>query len=310
MKIAITGVLGYTGMVLANTLLSYNYEVVGIDNCMYGQDYLIPTLLRHDNFTFYKEDIRNSDTMSKLTKDCSVIYWLAALVGAPVCDKLASKVYDVNYWAVKEFVKYMPKDQRIVYPNTNSGYGIGSTEMCTEESPLKPISSYGKSKCQAEEAILSHENSISLRLATVFGMSPRPRFDLLVNSWAAKLLIKGNLSIYEPQFRRNFLHIQDLTRAYLWFMEDKHKGVYNIGSPTENLTKMELGQKLATILSISQENITKGQGEDPDKRDYLVDNTKLLRTGFRFNYKLEDGVADIKKYVQIVGKAALEMGNV
>lgn len=309
-KVAITGCLGYTGIMLTKELISLGYDVIGVDSCMYGQDYLIPVLSQYTNFTFHKLDIRNSYSLSKLLEDCDVVYFLAALVGAPVCDKLPLDVKDVNFYAVQNYVKYAPARQRIIYPNTNSGYGIGGEELCTEESPLNPISSYGKTKCEAEKCVLDRENTISLRLATVFGMSFRPRFDLMVNNWTAKLMINKGLDIFEGHFRRNFLNIQDLTRVYLWFMEDQHRGAFNVGSPTENLTKMELALKLADLLHLNRKVVTEGKGEDPDKRNYLVDNSKLLKTGFRFKHSLEDGVRDIEKYVNIIGKAALKMGNV
>lgn len=306
MKILVTGCAGYIGSQLCKKLLN-NYNVVGVDNLFYDNHNVAASLMTYPNFRFEKRDV-NTD-ISDLINECDIIIWLAALVGAPICDKLRSLAQDTNFESVRRNLTKLSKNQKILFANTNSGYGIGGEGLCTETSEMNPLSLYATSKLAAEKVILQHENSVSFRLATVFGGSSRVRSDLMVNNWTCKIFFDKKIEVYEPHFRRNFVNINDVCRAFCWALDPNFNGIYNVGLPTANLTKMELAQLICDELNVARENITIGNGKDPDQRDYLVSNDKLLKTSFNFQYTLEDGIKDMVQLCKLYGPNIFKLGN-
>lgn len=301
MKALVTGAAGYIGTALVKKLLDEGIEVVAVDNFTFLNEH---TLLSRWNsrLSIHYEDVRDIEQWwDELGRDCHVIYPLAALVGAPLCETRPEESWEINAESVRKLVELASPQQRIIYPNTNSGYGTtDGKSLCTEQDPLNPISTYGKSKCRGEQHVLQHPNSVVLRLATVFGVSDRMRFDLLVNDWTEQLYRNRKLDIYEPEFKRNFVHIQDVVRA-MWvfgFWDKQNTGVFNFGNSEANMTKMELAKLIASQVPDVDLNIC--DGNDPDKRNYIVSNEKVLRTGFSFFHSVKDGIQDVLKYCQTV----------
>lgn len=317
MRILLTGCAGYIGSVLTAKLLGLGHHVVGIDSLMYDNGFAIAPYIGYPNFEFYQVDVQNDHTVSVLAKKCDAVILLAALVGAPLCDKgehTRSWARSVNSWAIANLLQRLSPHQRVLFPNTNSGYGStdGATP-CTEDDHLKPISTYGVTKCEAEKYVLEHKNSVSLRLATVFGVSPRMRMDLMVNDfvmrlWRAQVLkenceITDRLTVFEPHFQRNFVGIHDVCRAFVWMLTQQDLcGVYNLGLPGANLTKLELAYKVCDVLNIDLSLVKTGDGRDPDQRNYLVSNEKISKTGFFFQQPLEQGINDVATYCDLMGE--------
>lgn len=296
-NILITGVAGYIGSKLATKLLELGYNVRGVDILKYDQNSL-NHLYKFKNFTLIKEDISKQNTINKVVKNIDVIFPLAALVGAPLCDKYPKEAKAINLTTIKKIVNTIKKDQKIIFPTTNSGYGIGEkNKYCTEETPLKPISLYGKTKSEAEKEIAKHSNYISFRLATVFGYSYRMRTDLIVNNFVKNALEKKKLEIFEPNFRRNFIHIDDVVSAFVFGIKNFSKlknQVYNLGLSTANITKLELAKKIKKQIRSLEIKIIKNSF-DPDKRDYFVSNDKIEKRGYRSTVSLEDGIDELIK---------------
>ena len=226
LNILVTGGAGYLGSILVPQLLNLGHKVTVVDTFMFGQTSLSEVCFM-DNFNVVKGDIRNKSLLKELVKDKDVIIPLAALVGAPLCNRDEIGTFTINRDAIQTLSDVLSKEQRVLMPITNSGYGVGTDGIyCTEETPLNPISTYGKTKVEAEEIILQRENSISFRLATVFGMSPRMRLDLLVNDFTYRAVNDGFIVIFEGHFKRNYIHIRDVARAFIHGIEnfDKMKG--------------------------------------------------------------------------------------
>jgi len=303
-RILITGGAGYIGSVLAKSLLDEGHQVRVLDNFRYNQNSLLDCCFS-DNFSLMRGDCRNKDTLSKAIKDVDVVVHLAALVGAPVCNADPIGAQTTNYDAVKLLLSIRSKDQKILFPCTNSGYGIGEKgKYCTEETPLRPITLYGKTKVDAEKEILESGNSISFRLATVFGVSPRMRTDLLVNDFVQRALRDKYLVVFEGSFKRNYLHIRDVARVFSHGIKnfDSMKGrPYNVGLSDANLSKLELCQAIKKHIpdfTFMESPI----GEDPDKRDYIVSNERIESTGFKPKYSLDFGIEElIKAYTILKG---------
>jgi len=297
MKVLITGGAGYIGSVLTICLLRKDYNVTVIDNLYYNQDSLLPAC-HYSKFDFIKGDARDDALISKILPSFDFIIPLACLVGAPLCEKNKELAVTTNFEAIKLIDSLRGKNQHIIYPTTNSGYGIGEKDnYCTEESPLNPISLYGKTKVEAEELLLEAGNAITLRLATVFGSSQRMRMDLLVNDFVYRALKDKVLVLFEEHFRRNYIHIQDVALTFVHCIEnyDQMKDEpYNVGLTNANLTKRELAIKikehLSDLIIISSEI-----GEDPDKRDYIVSNEKIERTGWKPSKNIDDGIIELVK---------------
>jgi nucleoside-diphosphate-sugar epimerase len=270
---------------------------MGVDNLMFGdfQKAALMPLLFNKNFHFYQGDVRHTTQLRFLVSKADVVIPLAAWVGAPICSRDPVQATEVNFGAIASLVHDMSKQQRLIYPNTNSGYGeTDGTKFCTEEDPLNPISIYGISKCDAEKVVLEHPNSVAFRLATVFGGSPRMRFDLMVNDFTEKLCRGGTLEVFDPDFKRNFVGVKDVARAFS-FAVFNHElaGVYNLGYPHANLTKIELAYQIAATLGLGREAVVVGSGYDPDRRNYLVSSDKIRKEGFEFEHTLERGITEV-----------------
>ncbi|MEB3308812.1 MAG: NAD(P)-dependent oxidoreductase [Snowella sp.] len=297
MKILITGGAGYIGSVLTPTLLAQGYEVTVLDNFMFRQASLAECC-QYDTFDIVRGDCRDESLMQSLLKDADVIIPLAALVGAPLCNRDAVGTQTINLDAIKLLCRLASPSQRILMPVTNSGYGIGEAgKFCTEESPLRPISLYGVTKVEAEKAILERENSMTFRLATVFGMSPRMRIDLLVNDFVYRAVHDRAVVIFEGHFKRNYIHIRDVANVFLHGLNnfESMKGKpYNVGLEDANLSKIELCDEIKKYLP-NFVYLEAPIGEDPDKRDYIVSNQRILSTGFELEWPLGRGIRELIK---------------
>ena len=294
-NILITGGAGYIGSVLCTELVKLGFNVTVLDKLIFKKDSLAH-LYSNNNFKLIKGDIRDKSLLKKVIKNKNYIIPLAALVGAPLCKKKPKETIEVNYKSIKYLVSILQKKQRLIFATTNSGYGIGEKgKYCNENSELRPISLYGKTKVEAEKVILSFGNSISFRLATVFGFSYRMRTDLLVNNLVELALKKKKLEVFEPNFRRNYIHVKDVARAFIFAIQKFNKmknNVYNVGLSSANLTKIQLAKKIKCFLKEIRIIILKNK-QDPDKRDYFVSNRKIEKLGFKTVYKLDTGIKEL-----------------
>jgi nucleoside-diphosphate-sugar epimerase len=310
-KILVTGGAGYIGSVLCTHLLDLGYSVTIVDKLMFDPN-SIKHLFSYKNFSFYNEDVNNNKFIIKIIGKFDYIIPLAALVGAPLCDKYKKEAIKTNYNSIKYIVSNLKKKQKIIYLTTNSGYGIGEkNKFCDENSPLKPISLYGKTKCQAEDVVKLFKNSICFRLATVFGVSYRMRSDLLVNNFVYKSLADNKIDIFEPHFRRNYIHIKDVVSAIIFAIKkfNSLKGeVYNLGLSSANITKLQLAKKIKKIYSPVKLKVIYNKS-DPDKRDYFVSNKKIEKKGFKAKYSLEDGIQELISYFSFLKKKKIRIFN-
>lgn len=301
-KVLVTGGAGYIGSVLVPTLLHNGFDVTVIDNFMYKQTPLLDCChLKH--LDIVKGDTRDEKLLKEYIPKADIIIPLACIVGAPACDKDPLKAKSVNLDAILKILKIRSPGQLIVYPDTNSGYGIGQKGIyCDEKSPLKPISLYGKLKVQAEKAILNSKNSVTLRLATVFGMSPRMRLDLLVNDFVHRAVNDRFIVLFEAHFKRNYVHIRDVAAAFMHSIENSNsmKGQpYNVGLSEANLSKWELCHEIKK--QIPEFYFHEAEiGEDPDKRNYIVSNAKIEATGFKTKISLQEGISELIKGYRII----------
>ena len=296
MKILLTGGAGYIGSVLTEYLLEEN-ELFVLDN-FNSVNPSLAAYCSNKNFHPIKGDVRDEKIIKELIKKVDLVIPLAALVGAPLCKQDPINAQSINFDAINLIVKNLSCSQMIIYPTTNSGYGISKNEeFCTEESPLNPISLYGKSKCEADKLVLDNGNGITFRLATVFGMSPQMRLDLIVNDFVYRAVFDKALIIFEGSFRRNFIHIKDVSQAFLHAIKNyssMNNEPFNVGLSSANLTKIELCnviKKHIPDFTFLESKI----GEDPDKRDYLVSNDKIEKTGFLPRFSLDDGIQELIK---------------
>lgn len=304
-NILVTGGSGYLGSILVPELLRLGHKVTVLDNFMFGQNSLSDVCFM-ENFEVVRGDARDENLLRNLCKNKDIVIPLAALVGAPLCNRDEIGTITTNKGAIASLSKILSKEQKILMPVTNSGYGIGQDGVyCTEETPLNPISTYGKTKVEAEEIILQRENSISFRLATVFGMSPRMRLDLLVNDFTYRAVKDGFIVIFEGHFKRNYIHIRDVARAFIHGIDnfDKMKGeAYNVGLSDANLSKLELCSKIKEYVpkfTIMEAEI----GKDPDQRNYIVSNDKIEATGFKPAFSLDMGIKELIKGYTIINNS-------
>ena len=300
-KFLITGAAGYIGSSLTTKLVLSGHQVTALDNLSLTNNSLSHLFLK-DNFTFINGDVRNKKLMSKMIVGMDYIIPLAALVGAPLCDKFPKLTKQINLDSIIFILKKIKKNQKIIYPNTNSGYGIGKkNKFCDENSPLNPISLYGKTKVEAEKYILQHKNSVVFRLATIFGYSYRMRTDLLVNFLVKEAVTKKKIEIFEPHFRRNYIHISDIVDAFIFVIKnfEKMKGnIFNLGLSNANLTKIQLVKSIKKVLKKTKIKILKNK-KDPDKRDYFVSNKKIEKYGYKAKVSLEAGINELSKIYMI-----------
>ncbi len=295
--ILVTGGAGYIGSMLVPELLRLGNRVTVVDNFLFNQNSLLDCCA-DKNFSIVRGDAREKSVVAPLLKDADYLIPLAALVGVPICDKDKTACVTTNRDAVRMLVKLASPQQRIIIPTTNSGYGIGEKGvLCTEKTPLRPISLYGVTKVEAEEAVLAHGNAVSMRLATLFGMSPRMRIDLLVNDFVYRAVNDRAVVIFEGHFKRNYIHIRDVVRVFLHGIRnfEAMKGrPYNVGLDDANLSKVELCAVIKKQLP-KFVYLEAPIGEDPDKRDYIVSNARLASTGFQPEWSLDRGITELIK---------------
>ena len=301
-NILVTGGAGYNGSVIVSMLLEAGHNVTVLDSFLYRQASLLDCC-KYDSFTVLNGDCRSEETLKKALYGKDYILPLAAIVGFPACDKDETAAVSVNRGAVELLLRLREKGQRVIFPCTNSGYGLGQGQnYCTEDSPISPISLYGKTKMAAEKAVLEAGNSVTFRFATLFGASPRMRTDLLVNDFVYRAVFDRSLIVFEGNFKRNFLHVRDAAGAFIFAMEnfDKMNGqTYNCGLSSANLSKLELCEIIKSLIP-SFQYIEAPVGVDPDKRDYIVSNEKIEALGYKPSYSLENGITELKKVYSII----------
>jgi nucleoside-diphosphate-sugar epimerase len=304
-RVLVTGAAGYIGSVLCEHLLDAGHSVIGLDSMLYGEASLFH-LCSNEAFSFHRGDVRDEARIKDLLSQVDAVIPLAAIVGAGACDRDPVMARTVNLESIQLLNRLRSRNQLVVYPVTNSGYGTQSGEVyCTEETPLEPISLYGRTKVDAEAELLASENVVTLRLATVFGMSPRMRLDLLVNHFTYAALFDRYLVIFEKDFKRNFIHVRDVADCFLHCLAnaDSMAGKpYNAGLDDANLSKAELAETIKRFIPdfyIHYAEI----GQDPDKRNYIVSNQRLREAGFAATRTLEDGIQELIKGYRMLGRA-------
>jgi nucleoside-diphosphate-sugar epimerase len=301
-NILVTGGAGYLGSTMVPDLLQLGHKVTVLDSFMYKQSSL-NHMCHHSNFSVVRGDIRIESVMAPLIKKADIVIPLAALVGAPMCSQDPVGATTVNHDAIVLMLKLLSKQQMVLMPTTNSAYGTGDkNNFCTEESPLNPISIYAKEKVGIEKELMQRENAISFRLATVFGMSPRMRIDLLVNDFTYRAVHDRFVVLFESSFKRNYVHVRDVSRVFQHAISnfDKMKGqIYNVGLSDANVSKRELCEHIQKQVP-DFVFLDAPVGKDPDQRNYIVSNEKIEATGFKPMYSLDAGISDlIKGYTMI-----------
>ena len=296
-NILITGGAGYIGSKLATKLLNLKYKVTILDVLKFSSKSL-NHLFNNKNFTFIKGDVRNKKLIKSLIRKSEFIIPLAALVGAPLCEKNKKEAISVNLNSIHFMMKNLNKKNKIIYLTTNSGYGIGKkNKYCDENSPLNPVSLYGRTKVDAENIVMKSKNAIGFRLATVFGYSYRMRTDLIVNNFVEKAINMKRLDIFEPHFRRNFVHIRDVVSSFIFAIENFGKiknNIFNLGLSSANITKLMLTKKIKKEVKSLKIKIIKNV-KDPDQRNYFVSNKKIEKAGFKASISLETGIQELVK---------------
>lgn len=299
MRVVITGGAGFIGTVLAPRLLQHGHQVHVLDNLMYGAQPILP-LFFHPGFSFAEVDVRNRKDLAAELKGADAVVHLAALVGYPICKKMPREAVEVNLDGARNVLELAPPEARIVYASTGSNYGevVG---ICTEDTPLNPLSLYGETKTRAEQLFVQRDNAVSLRFATAFGIGPRLRLDLMINDFTYQALHNRFLVIYEKHFRRTFIHVQDIARAILHMLEQpeslQHK-VYNVGHDSLNFTKKEIVDLLAQRLDflVHYAEI----GSDDDKRDYEVSYARIRSTGFETEVDIDRGLSEVIRALRLM----------
>ncbi len=295
--VLVTGGAGYLGSVLCEHLLQEGYQVTVVDNLMYGQGSLFH-LLAHPAFEFVFGDVRDEMLMRRLLKNSDVVIPLAAVVGAPACDRDPWLARSVNLEAIRLLNKLRSPLQLVAFPTTNSGYGAQSGETnCTEDTPLEPITLYGRTKAEAEAVLLQSPNCVTLRLATVFGLSSRMRLDLLVNHFVYAAVTDRYIVIFERDFKRNYIHIRDVADCFVHCIEHAEPMVgrpYNVGLDAANLSKEDLALKVKEYVPDFYIHFSE-TGRDPDRRNYVVSNQRLSDAGFEARRSLDQGIQELLK---------------
>lgn len=301
-SILITGGAGYLGSILAPELLTAGHRVTVLDNFMYSQNSLAH-VCADKNFDVVNGDARSAEILKPLVARVDFVFPLAAVVGAPLCQRDPIAATSTNRDAIATLCKLMSPQQRIIMPITNSGYGVGEQgKFCTEDSRLRPVSLYGTTKVEAEKIALERDNSISLRLATVFGMAPRMRIDLLVNDFVYRAVNDRFVVLFEAHFKRNYIHIRDVARAFvhaIGHFEEMAGRPFNVGLSDANLSKAELCERIRLQVP-SFVYLEAPVGEDPDKRDYIVSNSRIEATGYRPAHSLDDGISELIKGFRMI----------
>lgn len=299
MKILVTGGAGYVGTTLVPQLLEKNYKVTIFDNLMFGGDYILP-FFRYSNFNFVEGDIRDENAVLDVCKDADIIIHLAAIVGYPACRKEPELAKSVNVDGTRNIIKATSKNQLIIYASTGSNYGAVE-DICTEETPLNPLSLYGQTKTLAEKMLMDNRTTIGYRFATAFGVSPRMRLDLLINDFTYKAITQGYIVIYESHFMRTFIHVHDMARAFLFAIENQDKmknQIYNVGSEKMNRSKKDICEMIKSHINfyVHYADI----GEDQDKRNYVVSYKKINSLGFDTTISIDDGIKELIKALKVI----------
>jgi len=301
-NILVTGGAGYIGSVLVPLLLSEGNSVTVVDSFMYQQNSLLDCCF-DKKLTLIRGDVRDHRLLSELVPQADAILPLACLTGAPICARDPENAKAVNYEAVKVIAGRMSRNQMIVFPCTNSGYGIGQSDIyCDEDSPLRPVSLYGRLKVDIESHLLEKGNCVTFRFATLFGTSPSMRLDLLVNDFTYRAVVDRFIVLFEPHFKRNYLHVRDAARAFAHTLAnyEQMKGrPFNVGLSDANLSKWELCeviQKQIPAFYFTAAEV----GKDPDQRNYMVSNQRIEATGFRTSIGLEEGIGELIKGYQVI----------
>ena len=302
--ILITGGLGYIGSSMLKYLDRSRYQIIVVDTAIYRQKFLLEPELR--GVTYVNQDVRDIDSLAQYVDQADVIFPLAAIVGAPACDNSPIEARGVNLYAIEGLVGYLAdstshKNPIVVFPNTNSGYGDTGGAVCTEETPLNALSLYGETKDKAEQVIMTYDNAVAFRLATVFGFSPRMRLDLLVNTLTLDAVQRGKIELFDDAFMRNYIHVRDICRAFEFAVDniDRMRGhVYNLGNDKINMTKGDLTARI--IAQLPTTRLSKLNKTDPDKRNYIVSSAKLYGLGWQPTIDIDDGIAELIYYYNIM----------
>ena len=301
MNILVTGGAGYIGSILVPLLLNQNHRVIVIDNFMYKQTSLASSL-RDERLTLVFGDVRDESLMKEYISKADVIIPLAAIVGAPACDRDPTAAQSINKDSILWLLKQLSVSQRIIMPTTNSAYGSGDeNNFCDEDSPLNPLSLYARDKVTVEKALMDHQKATSFRLATVFGISPRMRLDLLVNNFALRAISDGFVIVFEGHFKRNYVHLLDVVQAFnLAIMDEKNFNgeIFNVGLSEANISKIDLCREIQTIIPTFT-YLEAALGKDPDQRNYIVSNKKIEKLGFKPKVSLQSGLIELVKGLQM-----------
>lgn len=301
-KILITGGAGYIGSLLSDTLVNLGYDVTVIDNLFFKKN-TVGHLIIKKNFKFIYGDVRDYELIKSELKKNDIIIPLACLVGAPLCNKFPKESKEINQDVILKIISLKSSNQIILYPNTNSGYGNTDKNIeCDETMPLNPISIYGKTKCAVENELMQKENVVSFRLATVFGSSFRNRVDLLVNYFVHNAILNNKLILYEPEFRRNYIHVRDIINTFIFAIDNFQKvknNIFNVGLSSANLTKIDLCKKIKKHIPSFEFEVSK-DGTDPDKRDYFVSNKKIESLGWKPQVSLDDGIIELLQVYKLI----------
>ncbi len=309
-KILVTGGAGYIGSILVEELLRNKYDVTVLDNFTYS-NLSLSHLFHFKNLKIVSLDIRDKHLYKKYIMECDIIIPLAALVGAPLCDAQPKNASEINVNSNTFMLDNLSKNQKLIMPTSNSAYGVGDkNNFCDESSKLTPLSKYAKDKVKIEKKVMERDNSISLRLATVFGVAPRMRTDLLVNDFVFKSYFDGYLVLFEPHFKRNYIHVRDVSKAIMHMINNFNKlkgNIFNVGLSNANISKLELANRIKKFIPGLVINVESFK-EDKDKRNYIVSNKKIEKTGFKPSHQLNDGIKELIKYYSTQKKYS--QGNV